>query len=317
MHREGQEIYRIGAKTLTRMLSRQAGRKNRPLVLLLSALIFPLSGCNLGTLNLLASEDGFKRTADLSYGSDQRQHLDIYTPAGSSAPAPVIIFFYGGSWINGNKNSFLYVASALTARGFVTVIPDYRLYPHIKFPAFVEDGAAVVAWVQQHIADYGGNPRNVVVMGYSAGAHIAALLALDEHYLPAAAAEPVQGMIGLAGPYDFLPFSDERLQDMFGPPERYPASQPINFVDGTEPPLLLLHGKRDKLVYPLNTEHLARRVEARGGCVKAVIYRRVDHLNMLLRLSPVFLKPDILRQIENFVKNPPECKGGATILSTR
>jgi acetyl esterase/lipase len=294
-----------------------AGRGNRLLILLLlSALIFPLSGCNLGTLNLLASESGLTNTADLSYGPDQRQRLDIYTPAESSS-APVVIFFYGGSWSSGNKNRYLYVASALTERGFVTVIPDYRLYPHIKFPAFVEDGAAVVAWVQQHIAAYGGNPRNVFVMGYSAGAHIAAMLALDERYLPAAAAKPVQGMIGLSGPYDFLPLNNEHLENMFGPPERYPESQPINFVDGSEPPMLLLHGKRDKLVYPFNTEHLARRVEARGGCVKTVIYPRVDHVNMLLRLSPVFLKLDILRQIEDFVKNPPDCKTRATTISTR
>jgi acetyl esterase/lipase len=294
-------------------------RDNTLLILLLSALIFPLPGCNLGTLNLLASEDGFKLATDVAYGPDQRQRLDIYTPARSSTPAPVVIFFYGGSWSSGDKNRYLYVASALTARGFVAVIPDYRLYPHIKFPAFVEDGAAAVAWVQRHIAAHGGDPRNVVVMGYSAGAHIAALLTLDERYLPAAAAKPVQGMIGLAGPYDFLPFSNEHLEDMFGPPERYPESQPINFVDGKEPPLLLLHGRRDKLVYPLNTELLARRVEARGGCVKAVIYQRVDHITMLLRLSPVFLKPDILRQIEDFVKNPPDCKtrNAATSLSTR
>lgn len=277
----------------------------RLLILLFpAALIFLLSGCSLRTLNLLASESGFKRATDISYGFDKRQQLDIYTPVASASPAPVVIFFYGGGWHRGDKDTYLYVAASLTKRGFVTVIPDYRLYPHIKFPVFIEDGAAAVAWVQEHIAAYGGNAQNIILMGYSAGAHIAAMLTLDERYLRATAAKPVQGMIGLSGPYDFLPFTHEEMNDIFGPPERYPESQPINFVDGKEPPLLLLHGKRDTLVYPLNTENLAGRVAALGGCAKTVIYPRLDHVTMLVRLSPLLLKLDILRQIENFVKDP-------------
>jgi acetyl esterase/lipase len=267
-------------------------------------LIILLPGCSLNTLNLLASKSAFKRAVDISYGADTRQRLDVYTPGALARPAPVILFFYGGGWNNGDKNSYLYVASSMTQRGFVTVVPDYRLYPYIRFPAFIEDGAAAVAWVQKHISAYGGDPENVILVGYSSGAHIAAMLNLDERYLPAAGARPVQGMIGLAGPYDFLPFNNEHLENMFGPPERYPESQPVNFVDGNEPPLLLLHGGRDKLVYPHNTERLAARVRQYGGCVKTVIYPKLDHISLLVRLSPVFLKPDVIRQIENFVKAP-------------
>jgi acetyl esterase/lipase len=270
-------------------------------------LVFLLPGCSLRTLNLLASESGFKRAVDISYGPDARQQLDIYTPVAAASGAPVVVLIHGGGWPHGDKAALHYVAASLTERGFVTVIPDYRLYPHIKFPAFIEDGAAAVAWVQEHIAAYGGDAANIVLLGYSSGAHIAALLTLDERYLLAAAAKPVQGMIGLAGPYDFLPFTHVEMQDIFGPPERYPESQPINFVDGREPPLLLLHGSRDTLVNPLNTENLARRVAARGGCVQSKIYPRLDHITLLVRLSPLLLKPDILNRIENFVKNP-SCK---------
>ncbi|HEX5057559.1 MAG TPA: alpha/beta hydrolase [Gammaproteobacteria bacterium] len=290
---------------------------NTTLIRLLPAiLIFILSGCSLDTLNLLASESVFERTADIAYGPDLRQRLDIYKPVAASSRTPVVVFFYGGGWHNGNKNSFLYVASALTKRGLVTVIPDYRLYPNIKFPAFVQDGAAAVAWVQQHIADYGGDPDHIVVMGHSAGAHIAALLALDERYLRALAARPVQGMIGLSGPYDFLPFSHVEMNDIFGPAERYPESQPINFVDVKDPPLLLLHGGRDTLVSPSNTLNLANRVNARGGCVESVIYPRLDHVTLLVRLSPWLLKPDILNRVENFAK-APGCKNHESITVTQ
>ena len=141
-------------------------------------------------------------------------------------------------------------------------------------------------------------------MGHSAGAHIAAMIALDAHYLDEVQARPVQGMIGLAGPYDFLPLRRDDLKDLFGPPERYPESQPVNFVDDDDPPLLLLHGRHDGLVYPRNTESLAARMNAAGGCAKAVYYPSLSHASILLGLSPLFLKPDILRQIESFVKNP-------------
>lgn len=266
-----------------------------------------LTGCGLSTLNLITPEGGFRQTPAIAYGSDARHRLDIYTPDKPAANAPVVVFFYGGSWSSGSRQEYRYVAAALTARGIVAVIPDYRLYPRVKFPLFINDGAAAVAWVQEHIAGYGGDPRNIFLMGHSAGAHIAAMLALDERYLQAVQAQPVQGMIGLAGPYDFLPLRREDLKDMFGPPERYPESQPVHFVDGREPPLLLLHGRRDGIVYPRNTENLAARVNAAGGCVKPVYYRQLSHASIVLGLSPLFLKPDILRQIENFIKNP-DCK---------
>jgi acetyl esterase/lipase len=183
-----------------------------------------LAGCGLRTLNAITPESGFGRTPDIAYGPDPRHRLDIYTPAGATADAPVIVFFYGGTWMSGGRHEYLYIAATLTARGIVTVIPDYRLYPDVRFPAFLEDAASAVAWVQKHIAAYGGNARNVVLMGHSAGAHIAAMLTLDERYLDAANARPVQGMIGLAGPYDFLPLRRDDLKDLFGPPERYPVT---------------------------------------------------------------------------------------------
>lgn len=271
-----------------------------------TACCLALEGCSLGTLSLVTPESGFSKTLDISYGPDSRHRLDVYTPE-RAADAPVVVFFYGGTWMSGSKHEYLYVAAALAARGIVTVIPDYRLYPDIKFPAFLEDAASAVAWVQRHIGEHGGNAHNIILMGHSAGAHIAAMLALDEAYLSAARARPVQGMIGLAGPYDFLPFRREDLKDMFGPPERYPESQPVRFVDGDEPPLLLLHGRRDGLVYPRNTERLAARVRETGGCVRAVFYRHHSHASIVLSLSPLFLKPDVIRQIESFVQDP-SCK---------
>ena len=111
----------------------------------------------------------------IAYGAGPRQRLDVYAPRGGCGqPRPVVMFFYGGSWNSGTRSGYAFVGRALAARGFVTVVPDYRLVPEVHYPAFVEDGAAAVRWVAANAAKYCGNGQSVVLMGHSAGAYIAA-----------------------------------------------------------------------------------------------------------------------------------------------
>src|SRR4051812_42473411 len=168
-----------------------------------------LSGCTkFDVLNGLVPSCGYTRTTDLAYGDQPRQRLDVYRPHNAPpAGAPVVIFFYGGYWQYGEKNDYRFVADALTSRGFVAVLPDYRLYPAVRFPAFVEDGASTLRWTHDNIERFGGDPRRVYLIGHSAGAHIATLLTLDAHYLNdiGLAPDAIRATVGLAGPYDFMP----------------------------------------------------------------------------------------------------------------
>jgi hypothetical protein len=136
------------------------------------------SACSpLLVFNAVMPKDGGVRVAarDIPYGADHRQQLDVYVPSGPTAgPRPIIVFFYGGSWNSGVKNGYGFVGRALAARGFVVAIPDYRLVPQVRFPAFLEDGAAAVRWMRGHAAQYGGDPDRVVLAGHSAGAYNAA-----------------------------------------------------------------------------------------------------------------------------------------------
>jgi acetyl esterase/lipase len=275
-------------------------------LLLLCALLFSLAACNpLPVLNLITPESNFRNIDDIEYGVEARQRLDIYAPlTPSQTPRPVIVFFYGGTWSRGSKDQYMFVAEYLTPRGYIMVIPDYRVYPDVKFPTFVEDGAAAVAWVQQNIAGYGGDPDAIFLMGHSAGAHIAAMLTLDERFLQAARAKPPKATIGLAGPYDFLPLKSASMKSIFGPPEQYELSQPVNFVDGTEPPLLLLHGSTDYIVYRRNSENLEQAIKDRGGCVKMVIYPGLGHARILVAFSQSFRRPELLAELERFTGNP-------------
>ncbi|MGF6570822.1 acetyl esterase/lipase [Paraburkholderia sp. GAS333] len=244
-----------------------------------------LGGCSAaGVLNATVSHKSFHVESGLPYGTAPRQQLDVYTPAAGAPPAgahgrPIVVFFYGGSWQNGSRSSYLFVGAALASRGYVAVVPDYRTWPDTAFPGFVDDAAAAVRWARDHAAETGGDPSRIFLMGHSAGAHIAMLLATDGRYLAAQqmSKSDLSGVIGLAGPYDFLPLHDATLEQIF-PPALRAASQPINFVEGDEPPVFIAAGQRDTTVDPGNTDRLAARLHAAGDQdVEVKHYPRVGH----------------------------------------
>ena len=202
-----------------------------------------LGGCSsAGLVNALAPRDDFRLVADLSYGDNPRQKLDLYLPLAGTAPKPVVLFFYGGNWDSGSKGDYLFLGEALAARGFLVAIADYRIYPEVRYPDFLADCAAVTRWTLAHIATYGGDPARVSLMGHSAGAYNAMMLALDPEWLGPARAR-IKSVVGLAGPYDFLPLTDATLKIIFGTAKDLTQTQPIEYADGTAPPALLVTGR--------------------------------------------------------------------------
>lgn len=238
-----------------------------------------LSACSpVAVLNTLAPTSGIVETRDVPYAAGDRQGLDVYGVG--KADAPVVVFIYGGGWKEGDKAQYKFVAASLAARGFVTVVPDYRLYPVARFPVFLQDAAAAVAWVKRNIARYGGDPRRIFLMGHSAGAHIVAMLTLDPQWLKADGVDvdrDIAGAVALAGPYDFLPLHDPVLEDIFAPAGDLRLTQPITFARGNAPPMLLATGDSDTTVRPLNTRHLADAVHGDGGQVETRFYPGIGH----------------------------------------
>jgi acetyl esterase/lipase len=219
----------------------------------------------------------FHRSNDLAYGRDARQRLDVFTPKGNGSH-PIVVFFYGGSWTMGSKSQYAFVGAALAARGYVTAIPDYRLYPAVRFPAFLEDGAQAVAWVQQHAAELGGDPHKIVLMGHSAGAHMAAMLALDTHYLTGVGVQPrsIVALVGLSGPYALDPNTDT-LRTIFGSPSTPADWQPVRFASPAAPATLLLHGLDDNVVYPTHAYAMRDALLAQGASVETDFYPERGH----------------------------------------
>ena len=239
------------------------------------------------------------------YGEGDRHTLDIYAPEGAG-PFPVVVFLYGGGWDSGERGIYRFLGGALASHGLVVVIPDYRLYPAVRYPAFVQDNAAAIRWTRDTIAQYGGDPATLFVMGHSAGAYNAATLGLDPQWLQQVgmARRDLRGVIGVSGPYDFVPDTDE-LKDIFGPPEQWPATMPINHVDGHEPPMLLLTGTADTTVRPGNTTRLAARIREKGGFVQERYYDGINHIEIIGAVgTPLRFLAPTLRDSLGFMGRP-------------
>src|SRR5665213_2089002 len=225
-----------------------------------------LAGCsNLRVLNAVEPRFDVSVTRDIAYEGGPRGRLDVYRPKRARGPAPVVIFLYGGSWQTGGKPEYAFVGDALATEGFLAVIPDYRLYPEVSWPTFLQDNARAVRWAREHAGEFGGDPDDLFLLGHSAGAYNAVMLALDGRWLAAVGMDPrrdLRGVIGLAGPYDFLPLRSEALKCIFGPPRGRPTTQPINHVEGRNPHLLLATDTADRLVEPGNTTRLAAKILA-------------------------------------------------------
>lgn len=257
-------------------------------------------------LNALAGFEPYRVETGIAYGEGPRQRLDVYVPVGGGKARPVVVFFYGGGWEEGERSTYRFVGAALASRGLVAVIPDYRVYPEARFPDFVEDGARAVRWARDHAGEFGGDGRRLVLAGHSAGAHIAAMLSFDRQWLAAAgldAGTDIAGLVGLAGPYDFLPLHSATLAAIFGPEEQRARTQPINFVDGRGPPAFLATGPDDRTVDPGNTARLAARIRARGGEVTTRFYERVDHRTLIGAFAgPLRLIAPVLDDTAAFIR---------------
>jgi len=286
----------------------------------LVALLGALAACSpVRLVNAITPTATLVRTEGIAYvqrSDHPRQRLDIYQPATDATgqrPRPVVVFFYGGAWQEGARGDYLFLAEALTQRGYVVVIPDYRVYPEVRYPAFLEDGAEAVAWTTRHIAQYGGDPARIFLMGHSAGAHIAAMLSLDHRYLDARQVRrgAITGWVGLAGPYDFLPLTEPNVIALFATEPVLDRTQPIHYAataGGREAPrALLLHGDADTRVYPRNSVNLERALREAGTPVQLALLPGVGHVGIMARFTRVWRDSSLIDRIDTFLRTaaPP------------
>ena len=261
------------------------------------------------TLNALSIGITHTRTDGVAYGPLPRHRLDIYRPS-SAAPIggwPVAVFFYGGSWNRGERADYRFVGEALASRGVLTLVADYRLYPEVRYPDFLSDCALALAYGLHDAARLGGNPRRVFVMGHSAGAYNAAMLALDARWLQATGHSPTElaGWVGLAGPYDFLPIKNPDVKPVFFHPNYPTGTQTIAYVGRDSLRGFLGAAASDDLINPQrNTLGLAQRLRDAGASVRVKMYERVNHMTLIGTFArPLRWLAPVLDDVVGFVND--------------
>lgn len=270
-----------------------------------------LTACSaVDVLNATVPTDTYERLEGLPYGLHPRQKLDLYLPkstALAAGPTPLVVFFYGGSWSTGDRKDYRFVGEALASNGIATAVADYRLSPEFIYPTFVQDSALAVRWAFENARRHGADPTRIVVMGHSAGAYNAAMVALDARWLAAQGLLPSQlaGWVGLAGPYDFLPIGDRQTQVAFDWPGTPADSQPLSHASRASPPALLLAPTNDKIVSTQrSTVGMANRLKAQGVKVESELFDSVSHVTLVASMAAVLRgRAPILERVTSFVKS--------------
>lgn len=242
--------------------------------------------------------------ATVVYAPDRGLGLDVFRPRGVTGAAPTVVFFYGGGWKRGSRDQYRFFGHRLAENGILAIVADYRTYPEAGFPAFMDDAADAVAWARAHAGEYGGDPQRLFLAGHSAGTQIAGLLGTDGHYLAARGIKPAQlaGVIGLSGPYDFV--VGQRYASIFGAPSEWPKAQTINYVDGDEPPFLLIHGDADRTVEVRDSIELADKLRGVQVPVTLVLLPGAGHMTPLAGLYAPQRAPTVLPAILDFIRAP-------------
>lgn len=267
------------------------------LIALIACTPAALESTGLSAVSANAGLEDISRVANLTYGPLERQKLDVYQPKNAKTPRPVIVFTYGGGFKSGSKDEYGFVAEAFSSLGYVTVIFDYRLYPQATWPAYLEDGAQAIAWVSKEIGKYGGDPNRILIAGHSAGAYIAAMLAVNPEYLRAANVPDgtIKAALTFSGAYEFWNanrkahggFIGADIQEVMGPAETAPQTQPINYVEKNAPPFVIVHGTDDGLLEPAQAKAMKKKLEAAKVPVIYLEYPMAHATTILAMAKPL------------------------------
>jgi len=243
---------------------------------------------------------------DIAYGNHSRHRLDVYRPVVKTRKTPIVVFLYGGGWDSGEKEFYGFVGSAFASIGCIAVIPDYRLYPEVRYPEFMKDATHSYNWAVQNLTK--GEPAHspVFISGHSAGAHIGALLCYDPQYLDTLHPKvpSPQGFIGLSGPYGFDPTTHHRSRHIFVDAQNAAQVQPVNQVRKGAPPAILMHGAKDTTVKTQNAYRMRDRLSEAGSYAHAIEYEGIGHTGLVLTLARLSRhRASVLERIAEFINS--------------
>lgn len=277
-----------------------------------------------GTLDridsIFASSNTVKRVAAEQYGADPAQRAELWRPVDGPTDKPLIVFIHGGGWNSGAPEDYRFVARTFGNLGYPVALVGYRLVPGGEFPAMLEDSAQGVAWAARAAPAHDIGDHGIVLMGHSAGAYNVLMLGLDPQWLGQADVpqSEISGIVSLAGPTDFYPFTSDSARAAFGAADPIVQTQPITFARGDAPPILLLTGTEDTSVKPRNSRVLAEAITAKGGTAEKEEFAGMSHAGIIMALSKPFaqggkLTDPIVRFIEGLPEPQPAANAKASV----
>lgn len=243
---------------------------------------------------------------NLAYGDHERQRLDLYLPYAWQSPVGVV-FLHGGTWQFGDKSEYGFAAHAFARLGMPVAVVNYRLYPEVRFPAFVDDAASALSWLHANGSSYGFPPKRWLLVGHSAGAHIASLVSLDPQYAQRAGVDlsSVIGVVCLAGVYSMRPDKDPLFADLFSAcaADAYRAMKPLQFLQQGGTPLFMVHGRKDTLVACRSAERMYKNALLAGHPASLQVHDRYGHYQPLLDLLPWRRRhARLMQDIQTFIR---------------
>lgn len=282
-------------------------RGKRSLILILIQILLVLSLIGGQTSENSSKEQTVIRETEIVFGSVDGidLKLDLARPGKGKGPYPALVFIHGGGWSRGSRQMYSVKIKLAAERGYVAVTVDYRLIlasesgsPKAKypFPAQIHDVKCAVRWLRANAEKYNVDPARIGAYGYSAGGHLALLLGLTDSSdglegncgnlnFPS----KVQVVVSRSGPTDLLGFFETRYADIYAVmrlvggspeemPEEYRVASPITYVSEDDPPVLTIHGDRDKMVPPQNAELLDARMKEVGVSHTLIMKEGAGHV---------------------------------------
>ncbi len=217
---------------------------------------------------------------DVPYGNDYWQKVDIYLPPQKGSFLPVFVCIHGGGWTHGYKEWMGFMAPPLVSLPAIFVSVSYRLAPAVRYPAALDDCLAALAWVYRNIARHGGDPGRIFVGGHSAGAHLAALVALRRdlyapHGLPA---DVVKACFPFSGVYDFTePAAAATGGAMLGDGEVRRVASPIFHVAGNRTPFVVTWAENERPYILSTSAAFAEALKREPGRLVQHMFPLFDH----------------------------------------
>ena len=260
-------------------------------ILIIIALLFVFGQIKYGPFHYVGFYNVFSPTnineaIDISYGEHPRLKLDIYFPDKEIKKKNKVVFFiHGGAWDSNSKDSFKFIGKALAQNGYTAVLPNYRLAPEYKHPAQIKDIAQALKWTEKNISNFGGNEKEIVISGHSAGGHLAALIGYGDKWQQKYDINKrnIRALVLLAGVYKFADKYEEGSEPVknFVPKNLWEDAQPVHYLDSSDPPTYILHGLKDETVIPKQSYHLAKKLTEKGIEHKSILKNELNHISLL------------------------------------